>query len=317
MIDATANHSGSDAILEGVGGVLFDSSLDGLLVVDSEAGRVLKANASVERLLGYAPGALVGESYRVLFPEETDHGAGDAADEVQSHDVVLRQTFRRADGARIRLDLTAVMLCAGGRDCILVTLRDVSEREAHEQRIADAARTDALTGLCSRRELLHRLGNELQRGRRYEVPCSVCFVDVDRYKSVNDAFGHAVGDSVLKAIAHIVTAELRTTDFAGRYGGDEIVVVLPHTDLSTARGVVERIRQRVAAAPLRAGSNVVAVTASFGISRTRADDTGIDDVLGRADAALYEAKAAGRNRTCVDDSDESENLAGTQAGVGG
>ncbi len=317
MNDADKDKHQGDSILEGVGGVLFDSSLDGLLVVDSATGVILKANASVERLLGHAAGALVGESYRVLFPDEPTPGVADAADEIQSHDMVLRQTFRRADGERVRLDLTAVMLSAGGRDCILVTLRDASEREAHERQIADAARTDALTGLCSRGELLRRLTAEHQRAQRYDVSCSVCFVDIDRYKSVNDAFGHAVGDSVLEAVAYIVTAELRATDFAGRYGGDELVVVLPHTDLTTAHGVVERIRQRIAAAPLRAGSNVVAVTASFGISSTRIDDAGIDDVLGRADAALYEAKADGRNCTRVFDEAEPWNRSPTQAGVGG
>lgn len=288
-----------DAVLGGSDALLFDSSLDGMLVVDCSTGLIARANEAVERLLAYPTGTLTGKPYTVLFPGDGDDRGDAASDEILAHDMVFRQDFRRADGSVIRLDLTAVMVSPGGRDCILVTLRDTREREAHERRVALAARTDALTGLYSRAELMRRLELEHQRALRYHLPYCVCFCDIDHYKQVNDEFGHIVGDSVLKAFARSISVELRANDFAGRYGGDEIVIVLPHAEASTAFSVVERIRKRIASRPLRAGSSIVKVTGSFGIAEARASESEPDQVLQHADQALYEAKSAGRNRTMI------------------
>ena len=281
--------------------MLFDSSLDGMLMVDCASGTILRSNSSVERLLGYSQGELAGQSYTILFPPDSSSPLVETSNEVQTHDTVFRQAFRRSDGTALRLDLTAVMVSSQDRDLILVTLRDTREREAHERRIVDAARIDALTGLYSRTELMRRLELEHLRALRYNISYSVCFVDLDSYKAVNDEHGHMVGDAVLKAFARALTSELRANDIAGRYGGDEIVVVFPHTDASTAFSVVERIRRRIAACPLRAGRAVVSVTASFGIAGAQPGIEAVGQVLERADRALYEAKQHGRNRTCIDE----------------
>ncbi len=308
MSDCQSEFDG-DAVLGGVGAVVFESSLDGMLVVDCATGRILKANAAAERLLGYAGGELEGKSYTVLFPEDSSRPGADVTDDIQFHDQVLKQSFRRADGVSLVLDLTAVMLNVSGCDWILVTLRDSTERDAQARRMADAARVDALTGLYSRAELERKLALEHHRGLRYGTPYSVCFVDVDHYKLVNDRYGHIVGDEVLKSFARILNAELRATDFAGRYGGDEIVIVLPHTEPSTAYNVIERIRKRVDAAPLRAGRSVVEVTASFGIASSVPGQGSIEQVLELADAALYDAKSQGRNRTCIHGHADLEQVA--------
>ncbi len=171
-----------------------------------------------------------------------------------------------------------------------------------ERLIADG-HTDPLTGWSNRRYLELRLPQEIALAVRYDEPLSCLVLDVDRFKQVNDQNGHAAGDSVLRQFAARVRDQLRTTDLAVRYGGEEFVVFLIRTGEADARRVAERIRRQVAAAPFRiSGDRLIPVTASGGIAALRPKDHPNDPaamgaaMLRRADAALYRAKTSGRNR---------------------
>ncbi len=174
--------------------------------------------------------------------------------------------------------------------------RDITERKTRERELHRLATTDLLTGLPNRRHFLERVEQELGRFRRFGTPAALLMVDIDHFKQVNDRHGHATGDAVLRHFADIAGSGLRRIDLLGRLGGEEFAALLPGTDADGARLLAERLRLKVAGTPCEAGETRVKVTISIGITLLHPGDTGSDLPLARADAALYRAKEAGRNR---------------------
>jgi diguanylate cyclase (GGDEF)-like protein len=170
------------------------------------------------------------------------------------------------------------------------------------------AAVDALTGLASFRVLRDRLANEVARSHRSGEHFAVLFLDLDNFKQVNDRFGHEAGNAVLRETARRCNAHIRSTDVAGRYGGDEFVVVLVGTGEEGACGVAEKMRAAVEEAGVGMGYPAGVVTASIGVAEYRSE-TKDEDVLVAADRALYRAKAAGRNRVGVATGSEPEEQA--------
>ena len=159
------------------------------------------------------------------------------------------------------------------------------------------AHTDTLTRLPNREAWTNRLQQEYQRWQRYQRPLALAVCDIDRFKNVNDRFGHAVGDAVLRAVGECVSSQLRKTDFVARFGGEEFVFLLPETTPEQAKGAMEKVREAIAALSIEAGGRKgITVTASFGVAGFAEQDEP-DRVFTRADTALYQAKAAGRD--CV------------------
>jgi diguanylate cyclase (GGDEF)-like protein len=168
-------------------------------------------------------------------------------------------------------------------------------REAGYQRLASV---DALTGLTNRRHFHEIAERELPRARRYDTPLALILVDLDHFKLINDAHGHLVGDRALVHAATLLASALRETDVIARHGGEEFAVLLPMTDRDGAAEVAERCRRRLADTPLVTdGAGPIKVTASFGVTGCAGSRCGsLDDLLREADAALYRAKHAGRDR---------------------
>lgn len=160
------------------------------------------------------------------------------------------------------------------------------------------ATTDDLTGLVNRRRFLEALDGEIVRAEALGTPVSIVLVDLDDFKLVNDRFGHAAGDELLRQFAARTLVHLRDVDVAGRLGGEEFAVVVPETNAAGAAAVAERLRRSLATLPLPAGAESALVTASFGVAE-RVPGEGGSDLLRRADAALYRAKREGRNRVAV------------------
>jgi diguanylate cyclase (GGDEF)-like protein len=157
---------------------------------------------------------------------------------------------------------------------------------------------DPLTGAHRRADLLGDLRESLALVRRSVTECCIAFMDLDRFKAINDTHGHRVGDEVLAGAVRYVTEHLRPFDKIYRYGGDEFLVSMPGTDLSAGRTVIERVRQGLARATLaRRGTKRIRVTASFGIAPLEADAS-VEESIDNADRALLAAKATGRNRSC-------------------
>jgi len=179
--------------------------------------------------------------------------------------------------------------------------KEIDERIKAQTALEVLATTDQLTGLVNRRHLLNVGERELKQAVRHRFPLSLVIFDIDHFKKVNDNYGHTVGDKVLTEVSRFVKHSLRGTDIVGRYGGEEFVILLPHTSVEAARQKVERIRQDIGSVFVQAGEVKVSVTISSGIAGLleagQADS--LDHLIERADSALYEAKEAGRNQTVI------------------
>jgi diguanylate cyclase (GGDEF)-like protein/PAS domain S-box-containing protein len=177
---------------------------------------------------------------------------------------------------------------------------DITAHKQLEQKLHDAAATDFLTGLPNRRHIMERLEQELARILRDPSALSaVLMFDLDLFKSINDRYGHAMGDEVLKHFSGILQLELRKVDSVGRIGGEEFAIILSGADMDDAARFAERVRARLAAAPLKDGGITIPVTVSIGIAAMLASDSAITTSLSRADAALYLAKQGGRDRVKI------------------
>ncbi len=171
-----------------------------------------------------------------------------------------------------------------------------------EQRNADLERLayhDTVTGLFNRRSILEKLNEWLLHEQRYKGRLAVAMLDIDHFKQVNDIYGHRIGDRVLSDIAAVMSRSIRQTDFVGRYGGEEFLIILPRTDIAGATKMGERIRAAVEGTPMHGANGTnFAVTVSLGVAEC-CDGDDEDLLVGRADAALYKAKDLGRNRVEV------------------
>jgi two-component system, cell cycle response regulator len=169
---------------------------------------------------------------------------------------------------------------------------------SRSQRLLQLATSDHLTSLFNRGYVEDRLAMELSRAKRYGKTLTVAVIDADRFKSLNDTYGHSAGDVVLKRIAELLRSSFRQSDTAGRYGGEEFVLILPETDIETARRKVESLRELVASSPIVVGprGQTVQVTISAGLSSFPHDGEDASELFAAADERMFEAKREGRNR---------------------
>jgi len=159
---------------------------------------------------------------------------------------------------------------------------------------------DALTHLLNRYALEKSFNEEMERAQRYAFPISVFMMDIDFFKRVNDTYGHHAGDACLVALSSMILSVSRKQDIAARFGGEEFVLVLPHTPPAKALLLGERLRKTVKSTPVHYGKEIINFTVSIGISGLeQVTDINSKQLLERADQALYEAKESGRNRVCV------------------
>ena len=159
--------------------------------------------------------------------------------------------------------------------------------------------TDGLTGLYNRRYFQQTLDKEFARSKRYKNPLSLAFFDIDHFKSVNDTYGHQFGDKVIAEISKIIRNSLRKTDYVARYGGEEIVLILPETPIGQTMIPIERIRIKIQQHGFICGEKPVQVTVSCGLASIEPDVSTYEDLILRADKALYESKKNGRNQTTI------------------
>jgi diguanylate cyclase (GGDEF)-like protein len=178
-----------------------------------------------------------------------------------------------------------------------IRLEGMVRERTHEIEIL--SNTDSLTGLWNRGHLEATMALEFKRARRYENDLTIMMIDLDHFKNINDNYGHLAGDEVLRQTAKIVNRCLRDTDFIGRYGGEELVILLPETDIETATIIGEKVRKTIEDNAVVFESNKIPVAASIGISAIGPQHSNAHEVLEEADKALYKAKEGGRNQVRV------------------
>jgi diguanylate cyclase (GGDEF)-like protein len=233
-----------------------------------------------------------------------------ASDRVERRDLATRAI---RDRMALWLDLHPATLATLGHEPLhaLSTLLDTArftagragrlgveleDLKATARELEDLARRDTLTGAANRRAVEERLLEEWERAIRYRRPLAVFIADVDHLKQVNDSYGHAAGDSLLKDLAQRLQSTVRAGDLFGRLGGDEFVVICPETSAEAADQVAQKLIQAVAAAPVEAGDQRVAVSLSVGWAVSGGEEQP-RQLLSAADQALYAAKAGGRGRS--------------------
>jgi diguanylate cyclase (GGDEF)-like protein len=159
---------------------------------------------------------------------------------------------------------------------------------------------DSMTQLHNHQHFRELLHNELSRAERYQRPLSLVLADIDHFKSINDTYGHLAGDHVIKAVAAKLTMEVRESDYVARYGGEEFAMILTETDSEQAEIAAERLRSEIAGLNLSIAGNSISPTMSFGISSLPTNPKiDINELINRADKALYRAKGNGRNQCCT------------------
>lgn len=159
------------------------------------------------------------------------------------------------------------------------------------------AQLDPLTKLPNRQAYDHQFNSEFSRWQRYGKPLTMMIADIDFFKKINDTFGHAAGDKVLKTVARVLQTNLRDTDFIARFGGEEFVILMPETKIDAAIKVAEKLRTTMMDCPFHSSNRKVPVTMSLGVCEFKKGDTQ-EIAFDKADKALYKAKESGRNKVC-------------------
>jgi diguanylate cyclase (GGDEF)-like protein/PAS domain S-box-containing protein len=289
--------------------MLTENSNDIVYRVDAEGTR-LYVSPAVERVLGQPAAQLLGRSALDDIAPEDLPAVQEALGRLRAGEREVRVEYRviRADGGVVWLEASAratVNARTGELDDIVAIARDVTERKTLENKLAVLARTDGLTGLANRRAFDEALASEWRRARRDGTALSLLLLDVDRFKLFNDTYGHPAGDACLRAVAEAVAAAVhRPADLVARYGGEEIVLLLPGTEASGSQVLAEQVRAGVEAMGLTHAANPSSgvVTVSIGAATAlpaAVPDLAPEALVAGADAALYEAKHAGRNRVAV------------------
>jgi diguanylate cyclase (GGDEF)-like protein/PAS domain S-box-containing protein len=308
MVDITPRKRAEDALSasERQYRSVFDAATMGLLTVDLD-GRVRDANYAAERSLGYGIGDLAG----VALWHDVEPASMAALAEGRNERCELEQPLRRKDGSPrwFRLVMVLVRDEIGRPDHVTAMLEDIDARKRTEAELLHRSIHDPLTSLPTRAHFLERLRDSRQRAALADSGVGVVFVDIDDFKQVNDTLGHHVGDELLTAIAGRLSGTLRPTDLVARFGGDEFVVLAE--DIHETRDVTQ-LAWRLASAfrtPFAVGGTTIGVTASFGVSYSRDRDEGDEDIVRKADAAMYMAKQRGSNRVSVFGEATSEEVA--------
>jgi len=246
-----------------------------------------------DEVLGKSFTELITAASREAFKANYPRFLADGHIENLEYDMV------RADGSVFPVAISAVLVRDASGQPIMSrsTMIDITERKEFERRLQALSNTDPLTGLANRRHFYELLNAELERSKRHGATFSLAMLDIDHFKRINDRFGHAMGDQVLKTLAEACRTELRQLDVMARFGGEEFVIFMPHTQLDPAVAVCERLREALQALSIDADKGqALRFTVSIGVAEQVLGETDIDAILMRADGALYEAKRLGRNQ---------------------
>ena len=275
---------------------VFANSPVGILIAD-EAGNILSANPAFATITGYLAEEMLGYPCDSLL-----HLCGH--DKQLEIDQALAEHGRwagevpgqRKNGLNYAmwLDITRIQEASGAGHQLWI-LSDITERKRAEARINHLAHHDPLTGLPNRLSLLARLEQALPEARRYQWNLALCFIDLDRFKVINDTLGHQVGDQLLMEVAGRLAATVRESDTVARLGGDEFVILLPDVGGAPDAALVAGKIIEALAQPIRVEGHELHTSPSIGISLYPADGADVETIMRNADTAMYHAKAAGRN----------------------
>ena len=277
---------------------VFNSTIDGIMIT-GVGGKIMSVNPAFAAITGYSAVEAIGRTAAILSPDHHDPDIEKSMAQVLATNRHWEGEIwsRRKDGSAFRQwqRITTIDSANGSSAHHVHVFNDVTERWRDDERKRHLAFHDPLTGLPNRALMIERVGQLINLTRREKRSVAVMFLDLDRFKAVNDTYGHAVGDALLKEVAARLRGLVRETDTVARLGGDEFVILLdnPANDDELAR-----IAARIVASlgePMLCGGKPVQIGTSIGIARYPIEGETPLDLIGNADAAMYVAKAAGRN----------------------
>ncbi|MET0014990.1 MAG: sensor domain-containing diguanylate cyclase [Sedimenticola sp.] len=278
--------------------LLIENQTDLVVKVDLE-GRFQFVSQTYCETFGKSEQELLGNQFMPLVHEDDRKSTAKAMEALYKppHKAYMEQRAMTKDGWRWFgwMD-TAVLDDNQNVIAIIGVGRDITDKKQAEFRLEKLATYDSLTGLFNRQALEVRLKKEVDRASRYAHPLSILMLDIDHFKEINDTHGHQVGDDIMRDCSALLNELIRKTDYAGRYGGDEIIVVLPETSSSQAVELAERLRKRIADERFTMVENkTLNITVCLGVATYPDNARQQKELMRAADDAMYKAKESGRN----------------------
>ena len=289
---------------------IIESMKDAVIVLDNK-NRIIHLNPSMLVIIGETYSGVIGKFIKDVLPRwlhkidavinisepQTERFViNDEQEnyfEVNSSPLYQRQESSVIGQLIVLHDITAQTVMMKEKELL------INKLEFIQSELRMLAVTDSLTGLYNRRHFFHLAEHEFKRAVRYGSSLSILMSDIDFFKTVNDNYGHVAGDYVLSMISGIIKKNLRTVDILARFGGEEFIIILPETNINAARGIAERIRLEISESSISFNDNVIKTTISMGLASLDKKVVGLEDLIKKADDALYCAKNSGRNQVCV------------------
>lgn len=274
---------------------------DAIITIDRK-GIVQSINAAGERMFGYPKTHVLGQNVKMLMPKQyADHHDKHLDNYAKTGDSELMSGSmefegQHANGAVFPIELSVNEMMEGNQRLFTGVIRDITERKRAMDRIHHLAHHDALTNLPNRNLYIERVERAIYRSQRSNKPLALMFVDLDKFKPINDELGHEAGDAVLKAAAERMLSCVRQSDTVARFGGDEFVAILENLDHAESAAVVaKKVLDKLQEPILVPGGRSANVGASIGISIFPEDGVSMDELARAADEAMYAVKEDGRN----------------------
>jgi diguanylate cyclase (GGDEF)-like protein/PAS domain S-box-containing protein len=284
---------------------LFESAPEAVALVDNNS-NIFRVNSEFTAMFGYTLDEVSGRSIDdLLAPGDLHEKAASLTREVAAGKKVAYETLRkRKDGKLLDVSILGTPITIdGGQEAVYAIYRDITDRKQAEELMRESERiyqelsiTDNLTKLYNQRHFYNQVTIEIDRSKRYDNPLSLLMLDVDDFKRYNDNFGHLEGDDVLVRLARVIQRNIRGSDSAYRYGGEEFVIILPEAKGEEGAIVAERIREEFKKETFfPEEGKVIHVTVSIGVSELLADDD-LPELIEKADKRMYEAKKQGKDQ---------------------
>lgn len=268
--------------------------------LDEPGPEIVYVNKAFTALTGYTAKEAIGKTPRILQSDDTDNETIKDVRRALEKQTHIRTTIKNysKNGHEYWLDMSIIPLknSKGKVTHFAAIQRDVSDQKSLQHQLETLSKKDELTGLLNRRAFEKTINQEFLRFLRTHNKFSLLLIDIDKFKQINDRFGHTAGDQALLNLAHLFEFLFRSYDHAFRLGGDEFCIILPDSSQIKAMITAERIRHMVEKTPLSIEQDEMAMTVSIGVSEAMETDVEYQELIERADKALYQAKAKGRNR---------------------
>lgn len=282
---------------------VFRHTIDGQIVIDSESGRIKQVNNAVLDMFSIKEEEIIGQVFDDLFISRSERPKQkEFLINAAFRDGVIIKEFRNSRNELIPVEIIFSLIPWDNKTAMLASMRNIRERKAAEKRLAAAyrrlevlSRTDPLTNLANRRALLESINYEKYRIERSHDTFSIVICDIDDYKSVNDTYGHNAGDFILKEVSRLIDHALRKQDLVGRWGGDELLMILPQTEVAGGRILADNIRKKISSTKFEYREYTIKITMSFGVAEFDAS-TSLHECIKNADDCLYKAKELGKNK---------------------